>query len=58
MAKYGFSRLNVASAFQGVNQAKDGRFLAAGESPAAYNCRTDKGILATAPGSTFPRPFM
>ncbi len=50
MAKYGFSRLNVASAFQGVNQAKDGRYLAAGESPAAYNFRANKGILSTAPG--------
>lgn len=48
--KTGFVRINAASAFTGVNQSADGRYLKVGESPEAYNAATDRGVLSTAPG--------
>lgn len=46
----GFKRVNIASAFTGINQAVDERYLKPGESRSAANFRTDKGILSTAKG--------
>lgn len=46
----GFTRVNIADMFLGVNQANDGRYLKKGESQQAYNSRTDKGVLSTAAG--------
>jgi hypothetical protein len=46
----GFTRVNLCSAFTGVNQAKDGKYLKKGEAPEAYNAATDGGVLSPARG--------